>query len=385
MNYRAILSFLVTALVGTLPYATNTMADTVAPDPRVKQIVEDLQLQRSDSALRENPAWQPRRIVVSIPAGIAQRMPELADQLRRTAGSAELVIDESNNMVPDSETLAGADAYIGLCTPSILTNASPSLLWVHSYTAGMEGCSGLAPGVTEGRIFTNSKRLASPAIAEHSIAMLLSLSTGLPTYQRAQIESRWDRSRAAGTRFGELQGKTLLVVGLGGIGTEIARRANGLGMRVTATRNSSREGPDFVEYVGLSDELPTLAAQADVVVNALPLTGQTTGLFNTAFFDTIKPGSIFISVGRGASTVTADLLAALQSGKLYGAGLDVTDPEPLPADSPLWQMSNVIITPHVSAASPGSMERTALVASENLRRYVDGGYLLNVVNIQAGY
>ena len=369
----------------TLLVATQAMADTIAPDPRVKQVVEDLQLQRAESALRDNPAWQPRRIVVSIPAGIAQRMPGLADQLRQAVGGADLVIDESNNMVPDSETLAGADAYIGLCTPNILANATASLLWVHSYEAGMERCSGLAPNLTEGRIFTNSKRLASPAIAEHSIAMLMSLTTGLPTYHKAQMDSRWDRSRAAGKTFGELQGKTMLVAGLGGIGTEIARRAEGLGMRVTATRSSSREGPDFVAYVGLSDELPALAAEADVVVNALPLTSRTKGLFNKAFFDTMKPGSIFISVGRGASTVTADLLAALQSGQLYGAGLDVTDPEPLPADNPLWQMSNVIITPHVSATSPGSMERTALVASENLRRYVDGGYLLNVVNIQAGY
>ena len=99
----------------------------------------------------------------------------------------------------------------------------------------------------------------------------------------------------------------------------------------------------------------------------------------------MKPGAIFISVGRGASTVTDALLAALESGKLYGAGLDVTDPEPLPSDSPLWQMSNVIITPHVSASSPGSRERTAVIAAENLRRYIDGGYLLNVVNMQAGY
>jgi phosphoglycerate dehydrogenase-like enzyme len=199
------------------------------------------------------------------------------------------------------------------------------------------------------------------------------------------MDSRWDRSRAAGARFGELRGKSLLVVGLGGIGTEIAWRANSLGMLVTATRNSSREGPDFLDYVGLPEELPVLASQADVVVNALPLTDQTRGLFNRAFFDKMKPGAIFISVGRGASTDTDALIAALQSGKLFGAGLDVTDPEPLPADNPLWQMSNVIITPHVSASTPGSTQRTAIVAAENLRRYVDGGYLLNVVDMQAGY
>jgi len=381
MKYLGTLFF----LIATLLCAAGTSADTVPPDPRVKLIVEELQLQRSETALRTNPAWAPKRIVANLPAGLAQRMPGLEAMLRQAASPAELVVDTSNNMVPSAESLAGADAFIGVCTPTTLAEASPQLLWVHSYLAGMEGCTGLPPELIEGRIFTNSKRLAGPAIAEHVMAMLLSLTTGLPTYMRAQVDSRWDRSRPAGAKFGELRGKTLLVVGLGGIGTEIAWRANSLGMQVTATRNSSREGPDFLEYVGLPEELPTLASQADVVVNALPLTSSTVGLFNQAFFDNMKAGSIFISVGRGASTVTDALVSALQSGKLYGAGLDVTDPEPLPADNPLWKMSNVIITPHVSAASPDSMERTAIIAAENLRRYVDGGYLLNVVDMKAGY
>ncbi|MDH5172865.1 MAG: D-2-hydroxyacid dehydrogenase [Gammaproteobacteria bacterium] len=372
-------------LAGVLASAYSAAEDAVPPDPRVKQIVEELELPRSDTAMRDNPNWHPQRIVASVPAGVAQQMPELEELLRRSAGTVELVIDKSNNMVPSAETLAGADAYIGLCTNAALENASPRLLWVHNYTAGMEECAGLSPQLFQGRVFTNSKRLAGPAIAEHAIAMLLSLATGLPAYQRAQFESRWDRSRAAGAKFGELRGKTLLVAGLGGIGTEIAWRANSLGMLVTATRSSSREGPDFLEYIGLPEELPVLASQADVVVNALPLTPQTTGVFDKAFFDTMKPGAIFISVGRGASTVTSALLAALESGRLYGAGLDVTDPEPLPADSPLWQMNNVIITPHVAAASPASMQRTAIIAAENLRRYVDGGNLLNVVDMQAGY
>ena len=372
-------------LIATITSTASATADSVPPDPRVKLIVEELELQRSPTAMRTNPAWDPKRVVVTLPAGLAQQMPELEEMLRRAAGPVELVVDTSNNTVPSAETLAGADAFIGICTPTALANASPRLLWVHSYMAGMEGCSGLAPELIEGRVFTNSKRLAGPAIAEHAMAMLLSLSTGLPTYMRAQVDSRWDRSRAAGNRFGELRGKTLLVVGLGGIGTEIAWRANSLGMQVIATRSSSREGPDFLEYVGLPEELQTLASQADVVVNALPLTSRTVGLFDQAFFDNTKTGAIFISVGRGASTDTEALLAALQAGKLYGAGLDVTDPEPLPADNPLWKMSNVIITPHVSAASPGSMQRTAIIAAENLRRYVDGGNLLNVVDMQAGY
>ncbi|QIB65340.1 D-2-hydroxyacid dehydrogenase [Kineobactrum salinum] len=214
---------------------------------------------------------------------------------------------------------------------------------------------------------------------------MLGISRGLPAYTAAQAEREWRRELSAELHFGELTGKTMLVVGLGGIGTEIARRAHALGMRVTATRNSSREGPDFVAYVGLSDELHKLAGQADVVVNSLPLTEQTTGLLDRDFFAAVKRGAIYINVGRGKTTVTEELIAALESGQLYGAGLDVIDPEPLPEDSPLWQLPNVIITPHVASAGGASRQRTALIAVENLRRYVAGEALLNLVDMEAGY
>jgi phosphoglycerate dehydrogenase-like enzyme len=174
-------------------------------------------------------------------------------------------------------------------------------------------------------------------------------------------------------------------VGLGGIGTEVARLAHGLGMRVIATRNSSREGPDFVERVGLSDELLAFAAQADVVVTALPLTPQTTKLFDAAFFSAMKPGGYFINVGRGASVVTEDLVAALRDGRLAGAGLDVTDPEPLPPGHALWALPNVLVTPHVSTASDVQDARSVAVLHENLRRYVAGERMLNVVDIARGY
>lgn len=177
----------------------------------------------------------------------------------------------------------------------------------------------------------------------------------------------------------------MLVVGLGGIGTQVAQRAHALGMRVLATRGSRREGPDFVEYVGLSDEAITLAAEADVVVNAVPLTDTTRGMFNKAFFAAMKPSAYFISVGRGQSTVTADLLEALESGQIAGAGLDVTDPEPLPQDHPLWTTPRVIVTPHVAASSAETLQRIQALVTENLRRYIAGEPLLSVVDIQRGY
>jgi len=136
--------------------------------------------------------------------------------------------------------------------------------------------------------------------------------------------------------------------------------------------------------VGLSHELHELAAQADVIVNALPLTPGTRDLLDGEFFSAVKPGAIFINVGRGQTVVTDDLVVALESGRLSGAGLDVTEPEPLPTDSPLWQRDDVIITPHV-AGRGGERERHTVLLIENLRRYIAGDRLLNVVDPKKGY
>ncbi len=364
---------------------TNAAAAGVEPTPQATRIIDEFNLREAATPIANHPNWHPQRVVVSLPASLSAVQPNLEQRLQDTAAGVELVIDRSDHFILSAQVLAGADAIIGLCSPTTMGNAAPQLLWLHSYFVGVDRCVGLSEEQIEGRVFTNTKRLSGPAIAEHTIAMMLSLARGLPAYERAQGANTWDRSLAGRVRFGEIKGKTVLIVGLGGIGTQVAWRAHGLGMRVIATRNSSREGPDYVDYVGLADELHTLAAEADVVVNTLPLTSKTTGLFDQAFFDKIKPGAIFISVGRGKSTVTADLIAALESGKLYGTGLDVTEPEPLPADSPLWQMNNVIITPHVSAAGQGSMARVATITVENLRRYLAGERLLNIVDMRAGY
>jgi phosphoglycerate dehydrogenase-like enzyme len=200
---------------------------------------------------------------------------------------------------------------------------------------------------------------------------------------RQQEQAVW--ARGAPQESTDLDGKTVLVVGLGGIGTEVARRAHALGMRVTATRASGHEGPDFVSYVGLPDELLKLTRDADYIVNCTPLTPETTGMFNREFFAAMKPSAYFLSVGRGRSTVTADLIAALREGRIAGAGLDVVDPEPLPADSPLWKLPNVIITPHVSANTEVSREQRDALLRENLRRFVAGDRMLAVVDIERGY
>jgi phosphoglycerate dehydrogenase-like enzyme len=177
----------------------------------------------------------------------------------------------------------------------------------------------------------------------------------------------------------------MLIAGLGGIGTEVGRRAHGLGMRIVATRASHRPAPDFVSQVGSPAELITLVRTADVIVDTLPLTDETRGIFDAKMFAAMKPRALFINVGRGGTVVTDELLRALNEKRLGGAGLDVTDPEPLPPAHPLWRAPNVIITPHVSSDSDIGSERHWLIARENLRRYVAGDRMLSVVDVKRGY
>jgi phosphoglycerate dehydrogenase-like enzyme len=277
-----------------------------------------------------------------------------------------------------------ADAVLGFCSPEVLA-AGPNIRWIQSYSAGVERCVAI-PAVRERDILlTNMQRVAGPVMAEHVIAMMLAYARGLNFYIPERMAGRWTREMPPPGQLLTLEGKTVLVVGLGGIGVEVAKRAHALGMRVIATRASGRDGPEFVSYVGLPDELHKLAGEADFIVNTAPLTPATTGLFDAKFFAAAKAGAFFVNVGRGQSVVQPDLIEALRSGRLAGAGLDVTDPEPLPADSPLWRMQNVILTPHISAGSDLGDELRFAIGIENLRRYVAGEKMLSVVDLTKGY
>jgi phosphoglycerate dehydrogenase-like enzyme len=279
--------------------------------------------------------------------------------------------------------IAGADVAIGVCSAELLSQAK-QLQWIQWLSAGVERCV-RQPAIQEHHILlTNLQRTMGPSMAEHVIGMMLALSRHFEYFLREQEKAHWVQDEPR-PQIADLAGRTVLVVGLGGIGTEVARRAHALDMRVIATRASGRTGPDYVSYVGLPEELLKLAKEADFIVNCAPLTPQTTGIFDQEFFATLKPGAYFLSVGRGRSTVTADLIAALKSGRLAGAGLDVVDPEPLPADSPLWKVPNVIITPHVSADTAFAQEQRNAVIIENLRRYAAGEPMLSVVDVERGY
>ena len=343
-------------------------------------LIERFELRESPTPVREHPGWTaPTRIVV---ADVA-----IADVLRGIAPEATVVgVPGLRNYSAMEEAVEGADVLIGLCTPEIIARGK-SLKFIQLLNAGADSCTTIPAVAQRGILVTNLQRIQGPHMAEHAIALTLALARALPQYGVEQAGGAWTRGfrERREEQLVELEGKTLLVVGLGGIGTEVARRAHGLGMRVIATRNSRREGPDFVEYVGLADEYLALAARADVVVNATPLTSETRGMFDARFFDALKRGAFFINIGRGESVVTEALVAALETGKVGGAGLDVTDPEPLPPGHPLWGMRNVIITPHIATSSDVRSDRTLTLVVENLRRYMRGDALLSVVDLTLGY
>jgi phosphoglycerate dehydrogenase-like enzyme len=275
----------------------------------------------------------------------------------------------------------GVDAQ--LVSPALLQRA-PHLRWIHARFAGVERLLAIAGAGSDKIAITNSRAVAAPTIADHVMAMLLVLTRNLPTYAEAQRAGRWQRDEPKRPSIA-LQGRTMLVVGLGGIGSEIAHRARGFGMRVIATRRTDAPaGPD-VEKVGKPGDLITFLAEADVVAIAVPLTAETERMFDDKAFAAMKPGAYLLNIARGRVVDTAALVRALDAGKLAGAGLDVTDPEPLPPSHPLWKQPNVLITPHVAADAVLTGERMDALFRENLRRFGAGEPLLNVVDKKAGY
>jgi phosphoglycerate dehydrogenase-like enzyme len=270
------------------------------------------------------------------------------------------------------------------CTPEFL-QAAVRLQWVQSTSAGVERYIAVAElRDNDGIVLTNMRAVHGPTIADHAFAMLLALTRDLPYYLDPAHRGTWNR-RGSGAQPIALQDRTLLVVGLGGIGTEVARRGKGFGMRVLAIRRSDTPPPPFVDRQAKPDKLMELLAEADVVALCVPLTKQTEGMIGADELAAVRKGAYLVNVGRGKVVDTDALVQALESGHLAGACLDVTDPEPLPSDHPLWSMPNVVITPHMSARSELTRERWNAVYLDNLSRFGTGRPLLNVVDKAAGY
>jgi phosphoglycerate dehydrogenase-like enzyme len=368
-------------VVAVLVYAAVLPA-APGPDPEAVALIEALDIREASTPVREWPRWhKPEKISIYLPQRLAPARSDYREWLQRAAGDAHLVfVDSAEALEPEKDD---TDVYLGFCDH--VSPDMPQLRWVQNYYVGIDRCTDKPQLLAGDVLLTNTSAIPGPGMAEHAMTLMLMLARQMPVYYRQQLQSEWRRLPDAGAQVLEVSGKTLLVVGLGGIGRQVAQRAHGLGMRVIATRNTHREGPAYVDYVGLADEVTALAREADVVVNITPLTAATTGMFDRDFFRAMKPTAFFINIGRGKSVVTADLVAALESGEIAGAGLDVSDPEPLPPEHPLWSLPNVLITPHDSASSDQMLQRLWILVRENLRRYTAGEPLLNVVDVRRGY
>ncbi len=287
-----------------------------------------------------------------------------------------------------------ADAFFGKLTPPMLA-AAKRLRWVQSPTASLEHY--LFPElISHPCQLSNMRGLFSDVIADQVLGYILCFARNLHLYIRQQAEGRWapvggESTRASfATGPGVMSGidrahmhpsdATLGIVGLGAIGSEIARRGLACHMRVLAVDPVRTEAPEGVEALWPNDRLPQLLAESDFVVIAAPHTPETEKLFRRPQFQQMKRTAYLINIGRGAIVDLGDLTAALQAREIAGAALDVFETEPLPSDHPLWKMQNVIITPHVAGFSPRLAERHLAVLLENIGRFVRGEPLRNVVN-----
>jgi phosphoglycerate dehydrogenase-like enzyme len=253
------------------------------------------------------------------------------------------------------------------------------LRWIQSSAAGLDHC--LTPEtIASDIIVTSASGLFADQVAEQTLALLLGILRGLPTFFRAQLKREFIRRPTL-----DLHRTTVGIVGLGGNGTRIAEVLRPFKTRIIATDVFADEMPPCVDALWPADQLDRLLAESDVVILCVPLNAQTQGMIGRAELARMKRGALLINVARGPVVVEKDLVAALQSGQVGGAGLDVTEIEPLSADSPLWEMANVIITPHVGAQSRRRADDNTDLVCENLRRYFAGRPLLNLVDKRLGF
>lgn len=266
-------------------------------------------------------------------------------------------------------------AVIGRVPPSVLLEA-PRLRWVHSPAAGVD--ADLSPEMLASPVvLTSSAGNGAIPLAEHAMLLMLMLDRDVPRWMRAQADRRWDRFP-----HGELAGRTVGIYGLGNSGLDLARKARAFHLRVLGVRRRVGEPSPYVDLVCDFDQM---LAESDFVVVTAPRTPSTYGRFDRDAFARMKPTAYFICISRGGIADDDALLEALRNGQIAGAGLDAHGVEPLPFDSPFWSLPNVIVTPHNGATSDGTARRGADIVRENLRRFVTGEVLHNVVDKAAGY
>lgn len=307
---------------------------------------------------------------------------EILEQLQRVPDIDAVGIDGSAQLAPLAPALEAlvvtAPGYDAKAA-EILKSSAPRLRWIQFITSGFESAQAL--GVPPGVVVANAGDAWSPAVAEHAMTLLLALYRRLPETLLAQSARGWDRSFTPGIRT--VSGQTLAIVGFGSIGREVAIRARAFGMSVIGV-NRSGAASGLADEVHPPSAIRDVLARADAVVIAVPSTAQTRQLFDRDMLAACKPGAILVNVARGSAIDTQALEDALRSGHIGGAGLDVTDPEPLPPHATLWSAPNLIVSPHVAGLS-GAAFRACLadLVKDNALRLMAGTALQHVVQTEA--
>ena len=286
------------------------------------------------------------------------------------------------------DAIVDAEAYLGFGVPKALFDRARRLQWVHSAAAGV--ASALYPEMRDSPILlSNSAGVHAIPIAEYVVAGILHFFRGLDVAAEQQRAAKWDKTFYVGqdSPVREVSGACILIVGAGGIGTAIATRLSALGATCVGIRRRPQQGvPEGFSRVAGPDDLDRELPGADVVVLAAPATSQSIGLLTAERLKLLKPASILVNVARGSLVDQEALAIALKNGRIRGAVLDVFQKEPLAGDSPLWQLRNALLTPHISPVSPGRFWPRALeIFCDNWRRYDRGEPLRNLVDKQAGY
>lgn len=328
-----------------------------------------------------------KRALVTIPTGERHR-----NLLQQAAPGWEFCFRGTDTLVcAPQEALPGqpvtqedvdwAQVILGN-VPAAMLHGSPALEWLQTNSAGVEAY--IQPGVLAGdTLLTNATGAYGLAIAEHMLGMLLELFKKLELYRDAQKSGAWQSQGAVKAVYGS----TVLVLGMGDIGGEFAARCKALGAKVIGVRRSPRPCPEYADEVHLLEDLDSLLPQADVVAITLPGTDATRGLMSRERLAKMKEGAVLLNVGRGFIVDTEALCDALERGHLSGAGVDVTDPEPLPPTHRLWNIPTAVVTPHISGFYHlrETHERIVGIFLENLRHFQAGEPLRNLVDFATGY
>lgn len=297
-----------------------------------------------------------------------------------------LWVEQWNSYDHVEEHIADAEILYGISLRPEQFLAAKKLRWIHSQAAAVHQLM-FPELVNSDVIVTNARDVHGPAVAEQVIAMIYALAKQIPAAVRFQVKHEWGQDAISKmTAPREIAGATVGLVGVGSIGRNVAKHAAALGMRVVAVREHPEKAkPEHVDEVWPSSQLLRLLSQSDYVVLSAPVTAETTGLIGKEQLAAMKPHSRLINVGRGPLIDEPALIDALRENKIGGVALDVFDKEPLPADSPLWDLDNLLILPHTAGISEKMWERHYALFSENVRRYFAGRPLLGLVDKNSGY